>query len=608
MKKMFIISMILSAILFITNCSKKNSPTAPAFDINATATVQAAATATANIEITLTYVSTAGATAQAVATQTAEIQQTATSVIQAQATANAQFTATAVYIAVHGTATPTANGTATVEAERVAQAAATATAHVEITLTYIASAGTSAQAAATQTKTAEKAAATATAAAQQTAKAQVTAIIVTPSITLTPTNTLIPTLTPTATPEGIPPATPLYIYANIYHYDYDSGSEAYCYVNVRDKNSIDVTNARVTVKNVTKAVQFNVPYINTDETYNLDPINDGGAPGDNYEVDVYAGGVTYTAQAALPGNTQLDPDGNIFSWQYSTNGYFDIYDPSGNNIYSKSLSGNSADISSAYPASGVYGVYNINLSLYNNSSFTGGVLNYNYLNVDYNTEWDVEVILDSKFINAIPTPVAATVALTIQASIVFYDLDGGSYIDNMVQISDKDGVTVTNAGVTIKNITHVSQANVPYNTSRGGYYKTSSEINYNHGDIYEVDVCYQGITYTARAAAPIASVSLSSDCDTLSWQSDGNYNWIRVEPSSSGLSIYKNNVSGNSFDISSAYTMAGDYSVILGLANVYGNNPAGSNYPYRIGTFTGTSFNSIMAVGYETGWDVEVTQ
>ncbi len=580
MKKICIILFILFSVISVSSCSKKASPTAP---VDAGSPV---------LNMTLTYIATAGATAQAVATQTMEIQQTATTVAAAQKTANAESTAAAV----NGSNTPTINATAT--AENI-NAAATATAQMAVTLTYLAGAGAPAQAAATLTQTIATGNATATVAAQKTANALVTAIVVTPSYTYTPAATMSPTNTCTPTPSSTPAPLPITINAYIYVDDYET-PDFYYNVTINDANLVPITNAVITVKNTTKSIQFPATCVNG----NYSGIINNTDPGNSVEMDVYFGGVTYTAGSVLPGGAQLDPDGNMVTWQYGgdTN-QVSILDPGGNNIFNQYVSGANIDISSDYPGPGVSGQYSVDLDITKSVSFNGGVTPGGNLQLEYDTSWDVNVILDSKYPLPTPTPAPATTAPAILAEIFSSDIESGVVVQDIINITDSSGNAVTNAGVTVKNITAGTQVNAVYSVVDmydSGYY-VNSGANCVPGNTYEVDVCVNGITYTAQATAPVTSGNLSADCDTLTWQNSGNYNYVAASDE-----IYKFNAPGNSMDVSSIYSSSGVYEVDLMLANVYSNGGA-EGYPANPGIFAGAAYSSMLAIGFQYGWDVEIT-
>ena len=588
-------------ILLAAGCSKYASVSSPDLIETSTAgsftpvSIQAAATQTAVMAVTLTYVATAGSTVQAAATQTAVIKQTLTEVAAEQQAANAQSTATAIAVALHGTSTPTINTTATAQE---AIAVATATANVAVTLTYVLTAGSTAQTAATQTQTAVIAIETATVAAQQTAKAGATVIVISPSYTDTPYPSYTPTLTATPTPFGTPPALPINIQAYIYYDDFSTPSTS-CDLFIYDNNSMNITNAVVTVKNLSQGTRINF----SDGYSNLDNFF---VAGNTLEVDVYFYGTTYTASAVVPGNAQLSPDGNTVSWQYTGNsGSIYISDPRNNNIYNTSISGNTADISSFYPEAGIYGDYYVGFDMSTVSSFSGGAMVNSSFNVGYYSGWDVNAILDSRFPDSTPTPAPAPSALSIGASIIAYDLEGGVSVLDGVYVSDINGNPITDAGVTIKNLTDATsvKALYTYDPNYGQGYFVTNGTNYAPGDSYEIDICVSGVTYTARAYAPAGSGSLSADCDTVSWQSNGNYMEIYTDGPDN---IHQTNLPGSSYDISPLYTSAGTYSIYLTLGNIYGNSTT-ANFIYAPGIFTGASLNSYIAVGYQYGWDVNVT-
>jgi hypothetical protein len=580
MKKFLIILSILLSVLMAASCSKKSSPTSPGTDENP------------GLNATLTYLATAGVTAQAVATQTMEIQQTATTVAAAQKTANAEATSDAV----HGTNTPTINTTATAE---MVNARASATAQTAATSTYLAQADPAEQAAATLTQTIAIGNATATVAAQKTVKAEVTALIVTPSYTDTPTNIVVPTNTNTPTPSTTPAPMPITIYANMYYYDNESPDWSYN-LSIDDAGYNSISNAIVTLKNITKSQKF----IATCSNGNYSGSVSGIDPGNTVEMDVYFSGVTYTASGVMPGGSQLSPDGNTLTWLYGGDAnHVSINDPSDNNIYSQDATGNGQDISTYYPLPGVSGEYSVDLDISKNLTFSGGASSYSSFHLDCDTSWDVDVILDSKYAVPTPTPLPTITAPSIMAQIISSDLEGGINVQDMVMVTDSDGNAVTNAGVTIKNITAGTQVHAVYNIMDdydAGYYVLSG-ANCIPGNTYEFDVCVNSITYTAQVTAPVASGSLSADCFTLSWTNNGNYNSV-----SAGYSLYKTNIPGNSLDISSIYTSDDTYDVALVLANVYSGG-AFEGFPFSPGIFAGASPTSMAAIGYQYEWEVEAT-
>jgi hypothetical protein len=578
MKKFFIVLYILLSVLMASNCTKKASPTFPATDENP------------GLNATLTYLATAGVTAQAVATQTMEIQQTATTVAAAQKTANAEAT----YDAVHGTNTPTINTTATAQMNN---AVATATAQMAATIAYLAQADPAEQAAATLTQTIAIGNATATVAAQKTVKAEVTVLIVTASYTDTPTNIVAPTNTNTPTPSTTPAPLPIVIGASLYYYDNDSPGW-YCNIGINDANYNAISDAIVTLKNVTKSQKFTSTCSNGNYSISIIGID----PGNTVEMDVYFGGVTYTASGVMPGGSTLNPDGNTLTWLYGGNSnYVNIYDPSDNNIYSQAATGSSLDISSYYPVAGVAGEYNVELEISKDLTFTGGASSSSNFHLDCDSSWDVDVILDSKYAVPTPTPMPATTAPSIMAEIISDDLEGGVSVQDMVMVTDSEGNAVTNAGVTIKNITAGTQIHAVYSTMDefGTAYYPTSGATCIPGDTYEFDVCVSGITYTAQVTAPVASGNLSADCFTLSWTNNGNYNSVGA-----GNNFYKANNPGNSLDISSIYTSDGTYDVTLVLANVYSNGSF-EGFPFSPGIFAGAAPSSMAAIGYQYEWEVE---
>jgi hypothetical protein len=596
-------NLILASILFISvsvlpSCSKHHIPVSPgsvetsipAVDITAThAALQTATMAvqqTATVAVTLTYVATAGQTAQAVATQTAGIQQTATTVAGAQLTALVQLTNIAQTATIIGTATPTINKTAT-------EIAIISTEVEGATLTFIATAGATVQAAAT-----------ATVVAQKTAKALQTVVVVTPSITETPTITYTPSITPTITPIGTLPPMPISIYADVSIDDYMYGPSCSSSINVYDANYSKISNASVKVRDITKGIGGNALFDSRWSTYNYNFDSSSINAGDNFEVDVYFNGLTYTAQVIMPGNVQINAAGNVISWQNSDSAYIDVYDPGSNDIYSQNVTGTSVDISSAYSLSALFGTYQTDVSITNSSTFTGGTLGSNQLSAYYYTGWTVDILPGSKSVEPTPTPAPPITSITISAFLNEMDIEGGITQQNNVSVSDMNGNMITNAEVVIKNLSNATQVNAIYNYSNSDY-ETTANIVYAPGNLYEADVTVDGILYTAQVTAPVASGNLSADCNTVSWNSNGNFNRIIFSGPSS--SIYQD-LAGNSMDISSYYTVGGEYSLTLMLFNAYSN---GAEYPYglpmRAGIFAGASINSYFVVGYESAWDIEVT-
>ncbi len=567
-----------------------------------TAQAQVQATAQAQATQTAAALQTAGlsaqetATAEAAATATA-VEQMATLVAAAQKTADAELTATAIAIATFGTATYTPNATETAAAQ-------IATAEAAITLTYLATAGQTAQVAATETATAANANATATAAAVNTAEAMRTVVTIspsnTPTINLTPSLTPTLTLTPTA---GIPPA-PYTIYAYVSFYDFDSyGTNVYGTVYMYDANYNTVQKVSATLKDITKASQ--VSLTNNGSGYCYAYYYDANPSGDTFEVDVYFNGVTYTSQAAMPAIPQLSADGNTVSWQSGiTSGNVYVDDPAGNQTLGQSISGTSMDISSAYTP-GVYGEYYVGVNLSNAGTFTGGASASSSFSVKHNTAWDVDVTSGSITVMPTSTPAPTVTGITIEAIIMENDLEGGLSAQDMVYIMDASYNPITDAGVIIKDLTKSSQTTVYYNATNNYYQVIGAD--YTAGDTYEVDVCVSGITYTAQASAPsIASGNLSTDANTVSWTSNGNYNEVDVDDSSGNQLFYQTNLPGNSVDISSYDAAVGDYSVNLWLGNAYSNNSSFSGLAYDSAVFAGVGMG-VIGIIYEASWDVSVT-
>lgn len=549
MKKNFLLAVVFWGIisaLFMSGCTKHNSP--------------------ASAEIS------------------SPAQQTATQVAAAQYTAIVELTGTAIEAAIIGTATPTVNKTAT-------KVAAISTMQVAVTLTYIASAGSIVQAEATST-----------AAAQKTAKAQQTVFVVTPSITETPSLTYTPTQRPTATQVGTLPAMPLSINASIYIDDYGSGPSGSVYIQVTDANYIAVPNADVKFKNITKGTNAVSLSYDVSNYYGYQIYyNDFNVQGNTLEVDVYYNGVTYTAQGIVP-EAQINSDGSIISWQNSASGNVYVSDPLGNNIYSQTTQGNSVNISSVYSLSGLFGEYQADLSISNSSNFTGGSLGNKQMYISYYAGWTVEILPGTRTLLPTPTPYPPITNITINAMLSECDLEGGLSQMNYVMVYDMNENEITNAGVIFKNLSNASQVNAVYNSS-DSQYKPVSDITYIPGNIYEVDVSVDGVVYTAQATAPIASGYLSADCDTLSWDTNGNFNMMSLY---SNMSYFNQNLTGNSMDISSLYNQDGNYSLSLTFYNAYSNGSGIYGIPTRPGVFAGASARSFFAVGYQVAWDIEV--
>ncbi len=194
-----------------------------------------------------------------------------------------------------------------------------------------------------------------------------------------------------------------------------------------------------------------------------------------------------------------------------------------------------------------------------------------------------------------PTFTATSTALTIGASIDGFDTGSGWDITYDVSVNDAGGNAITNAAVTVKNITHPWQYTVTYNPSTSTYNiedTAGTTLQYTSGDVYEIDVYANGVNYTAQAAAP-GNGSLSADCNTVSWQYDGNNDSLEVDNPSSAAVLARSDP-GLDFntDISSVYTDTGDYSIYLWLVNSYN------------GVYAGSSAASYIWVEYDVGWDV----
>src|ERR1035437_2991069 len=103
-----------------------------------------------------------------------------------------------------------------------------------------------------------------------------------------------------------------------------------------------------------------------------------------------------------------------------------------------------------------------------------------------------------------PTFTATSTAVTISAYIDGFDTGGGMDITYDISIVDAGGNTITDAGVTVKNVSTAWQFTVPYNASTTSYNiedPTGATIQYTPGSVYEIDVYSNGITYTAQSAA-----------------------------------------------------------------------------------------------------------
>jgi len=544
----------------------------------ATATVQAAQTQTA-----ISGLPPAMQTTVAQQTATAGIRQTQTAVVAAQQTAGAAATQTAIYIAQNGTNTPTPN--------------AVSTALAAMTQTYLATAGATAQAAAT-----------ATVAAQETVRAQITAVLASPG-----TNTVTPTpftySTPTPFPTVTNPVLPLTIYADLNANDYSDSFQLDCSVSISDANSSIVTNATVTLRDITDSTSANIPWVagSTNQYSANAPLPFNG--GDTYEIDVYEAGVTYTAQTVMIGPAQIDPGGDVVSWPAagSPYTYVTMEDPSYNEVFYGDITGTSADLAPYYEP-GVYGQYQIFADLSSSGTFTGGSQVNGYIYTYYETGWTVDVNAGSSpTVEPTLTP-APTNLVTIEAEFLQTDTAEGVSNQAMAYIYDANYNAITTCTVTLEDLNTTAQWNLPYNPSMYMEDYENDSAVYKPGDTYEFYVCINGVTYTAQEAAPVGTVSLSPDCDTVSWNSNGNVNYVSVEDPSSNQVFYQMDLPGNSVDISPYYTEDGIYTVSAGIFNGYsnGSNPIG-DLPSDPAVFAGENAGSMIVVGYETGWDVAVS-
>jgi hypothetical protein len=401
-------------------------------------------------------------------------------------------------------------------------------------------------------------------------------------------STVAGTPTPTNTPSVI-------IHAYIEGDDQADGMSAYEYVDVNDANNNAITGAVVTIKDITNASQANAVYNGGD--YRVQ--NPQYVPGDNYEVDVCIGNITYTAQVAAPGPAQIDPEGNTVSWQNGgSNNYIYVYNPDNTEAFYQSNGGSAnkngvLDLSAVYDESGQYGEYriNINLDSYHNA-FTGTSPNSEIYAV-YNVSWDVYVTPGSSAVGT-PTPT------NTPAAIIYARINGGQSNYSNINVNDGSGSAITDAGVTIKNITEATQASVPYS---GSNYNIQN-FPYISGDNYEVDVCVNGVTYTAQAVAP-GPAQIDPAGNTVSWQNGGNDDFVSIENPDNTQAFYRSyggNANNNStIDISSVYPASGQYGeyyVNVNLENFIGNNN---------GAFAGTSQNSYFYMQYNVSWEVFVT-
>ena len=331
--------------------------------------------------------------------------------------------------------------------------------------------------------------ATATARAQQTANAQ---------STLTAMATLF---TATTTPTITPTTGPITIDAQLDGNDQSDGMEGYGYVYVRDSNNNSITNAVVTFRDITNATRVNVPLYGGNY-YRFEYA--GFVPGSVYEIDVFVNGVTYTAASALPGPAQLDPEGNLLSWQHGGNyNFIFIDDPSNQGIYSQSDSGTissrSVDISSVYSVSGQYGKFGVNVNLqnyaYGNTVFAGASSNSS-IELTYRCSWDVFVTAGSQ-VAGTPTPIN-TPSLLINANWQAGKSSGAITATGYTEVRNSNYWQVSNATVTVRDLTNLTLFTSAYN---GSNYGVQNPV-YVPGDNYEFDVFFNGITYSASCKAP----------------------------------------------------------------------------------------------------------
>jgi hypothetical protein len=191
---------------------------------------------------------------------------------------------------------------------------------------------------------------------------------------------------------------------------------------------------------------------------------------------------------------------------------------------------------------------------------------------------------------------------TIAVPIVISAYIGSNYIsaDNAwgvtydVSLVDANGNTITNADVTVKNVTNTWQYQVAYDASTTSYHidDTTGTIQYIPGNTYEVDVTAGGVTYIAQSVAP-GNDSMSTDSNTISWQYDGNNDSFEADNPDGSVALSASDPGLDyNIDISSIYTVSGDYLIYLWLVNSY------------TGVFAGSSPNSNIWVEYDDGWDI----
>ena len=457
------------------------------------------------------------------------------------------------------------------------------------------------QAAATRTAIAlltagPSAQATATAQAQLTVNAQATLTAVaahwTPSSTATATNSA--TVTPTL----------LAVRINAYLEGDDQlgGMHSTQYVSVVDMNYNNVADASVIIKNLTASTQVTAVY---NGSYYL--VNSPAySPGALYEVDVNINGSAYTARAVAPGPASIDTQGNMVSWvSTGNNNSVTVDNPDSTQAFSQidtgaSNSSHSADISNVYAGSGQYGLYSVDLSLDNffrNSPvvFAGSSSNSS-IEIYYACSWDV-VVSPGTQVAGTPTP-TSTPVLRISANIQAVDLAGAITASEYVRVTDGGFNNISSAVVTIKDLTNATQAAAPY--FGFSQYQVSAPV-YVPGDLLEIDVYYNGVTYSSQSTAP-GPASISADCGTITLLNCGNGNSVTIyNPDNS--TAFSQGSSGNAngtsvIDVSNVYAASGQlgrYRVQATLAN---NLNAAFISPVTIGQFS---------MSYNAMWDVFVT-
>ena len=183
-----------------------------------------------------------------------------------------------------------------------------------------------------------------------------------------------------------------------------------------------------------------------------------------------------------------------------------IYNPDGTQALQQSFNGNavannSINLGGIFDASGQLGKYSVNASLYDYSAFVTASSS-GQCSMTYSAGWDIFVSPGSRTVQTpTPTPVPTnTPGIMINAQINGNDDQGGMYSYNYVYVRSSDyNHNITNAVVTLKDITAVSEFNAALDGSN--YY--SQYPAYVPGDLYEVDVCVDGVTYTARIACRV---------------------------------------------------------------------------------------------------------